>query len=153
MCIAMIILAIIIDVAVYKWRKLTSLILYFELVYTILVALVPSSENPPTMIYWYMMTIFHFIGYFTDSGTQVVVTSISITVKMLPVGYFIYDTEVTAVSVGMALMIAIIVFFTILTMTFVMLYISELHFKMKTMNIENAKLLDGMHEGVLILSK
>ena len=80
MCIAMIILAIIIDVAVYKWRKLTSLILYFELVYTILVALVPSSENPTTIVYWYMMTIFNFKGYFTDSGTQVVATTISITI-------------------------------------------------------------------------
>ena len=53
----------------------------------------------------------------------------------------------------MTLMIAIIVFLSISTISMIMLYISELHLKMKIMNIENAKLLDGMHEGVLILSK
>lgn len=40
---------------------------------------------------------------------------------------------------------------TILSMVFV--YISELHTEMHTTNRENVKLLDGMHEGLLILSK
>ena len=35
----------------------------------------------------------------------------------------------------------------------IILYISILHGKMKTQNDENIKLLDGMHEGLLILSK
>ena len=33
------------------------------------------------------------------------------------------------------------------------IYISRLHTKLTTTNKENEKLLDGMHEGVLILSK
>ena len=32
-------------------------------------------------------------------------------------------------------------------------YISHLHKKLATTNVENVKLLDGMHEGLLILSK
>ena len=35
----------------------------------------------------------------------------------------------------------------------ILLYISQLHRKMKTQNDENVKLLDGMHEGLIILSK
>ena len=35
----------------------------------------------------------------------------------------------------------------------ILIYISSLHLKMYTLNIENMKLLDGMHEGLLILSK
>ena len=35
----------------------------------------------------------------------------------------------------------------------VAIYISKLHNTLKTTNMENAKLLDGMHEGLLILSK
>ena len=35
----------------------------------------------------------------------------------------------------------------------VLLYIFNLHKKMKTQNDQNVKLLDGMHEGLLILSK
>ena len=33
------------------------------------------------------------------------------------------------------------------------IYVSKLHNTVKTTNMENAKLLDGMHEGILILSK
>ena len=33
------------------------------------------------------------------------------------------------------------------------IYISNLHTKLTTTNVENVKLLDGMHEGLLILSK
>ena len=33
------------------------------------------------------------------------------------------------------------------------LYISELHNRMNILNESNIKLLDGMHEGLLILSK
>ena len=35
----------------------------------------------------------------------------------------------------------------------VFLHIAKLRNSFKTMNLENAKMLDGMHEGVLILSK
>ena len=89
LCIAMIILAIILDVAVYKWRKLTTLIFYFEMVYTLLVALIPST--PAAINNWYMMYMFLFIGYFTGSGTQVVVATITIAIDLLPLRYFIYD--------------------------------------------------------------
>ena len=55
--------------------------------------------------------------------------------------------------VSFTLMIVLIYFIvtTILSMVFV--YISELHTEMHTTNRENVKLLDGMHEGLLILSK
>ena len=39
----------------------------------------------------------------------------------------------------------------ILSMMF--LYISSLHSRMRSFNVENTKLLDAMHEGLLILSK
>lgn len=55
--------------------------------------------------------------------------------------------------ISFTLMIVLIYFIvtTILSMVFV--YISELHTEMHTTNRENVKLLDGMHEGLLILSK
>ena len=66
MGITFIILAIMLDVAIYKWRNLTSFILYFELTYTLLVITIPSTENPTTMIYQFMMNIFLFLLFFTD---------------------------------------------------------------------------------------
>ena len=59
----------------------------------------------------------------------------------------------TAIAAGITLMYSIFVFLMCSLITMVVLYISELQYKMNTMNIENAKLLDGMHEGLLILTK
>ena len=38
-------------------------------------------------------------------------------------------------------------------LSMILLYISSLHSRMKSSNVENTKLLDAMHEGLLILSK
>jgi hypothetical protein len=38
-------------------------------------------------------------------------------------------------------------------LSMISLYISQLHQRMKTLNTANIKLLNGMHEGLLILSK
>ena len=49
------------------------------------------------------------------------------------------------------LSIAMLLFTSMLAI--IILYISELHVRMKTYNMANIKLLDGMHEGLLIMSK
>ena len=65
----------------------------------------------------------------------------------------IYMEEITVAST----MIKVLYVFGIFTITsglsMTLLYISQLHNTMKTVNIENVKLLDGMHEGLLILLK
>ena len=43
--------------------------------------------------------------------------------------------------------------FTISAAGIILLYIFQLHKKMKTQNDQNVKLLNGMHEGLIILSK
>ena len=56
-----------------------------------------------------------------------------------------------AIILKIALMIG--VFFVNSLLAILILYISSLHARMKVCNTENIKLLDGMHEGLLILSK
>ena len=43
MGISTIIVAIMLDIAIYKWRKLTHLILYFELLYNLTVMTIPAD--------------------------------------------------------------------------------------------------------------
>ena len=65
----------------------------------------------------------------------------------------VYMEEITVVEVAMKVMYVFFVFVQTSLITIALLYISELHHKMKTFNVENVKLLDGMHEGLLILLK
>ena len=70
---------------------------------------------------------------------------------MFPLMAVIYKQEITVAVVATKLMYVVFVFALTSLISMVLLYISELHHKMKTSNVENVKLLDGMHEGLLIL--
>lgn len=45
------------------------------------------------------------------------------------------------------------IFVVMASLSIMLLYISQMHSRMKSSNIENSKLLNGMHEGLLIVSK
>ena len=72
---------------------------------------------------------------------------------MLLPDYLIYMKAVTAINVLLKIALALGQFLTMTMVAMIPLYISTLHLKMKRLNAENINLLDGMHEGLLILSK
>ena len=51
------------------------------------------------------------------------------------------------------ILIAIVLFLVTSFLPIIVLYISRLHKMLSSQNQQNAKLLDGMHEGLIILSK
>ena len=67
--------------------------------------------------------------------------------------YLIYMNAVTAIDVLFKLAITLGQFVALTLIAMIPIYISTLHLKMKRLNEENINLLDGMHEGLLILSK
>ena len=72
---------------------------------------------------------------------------------MLLPDYLIYMNAVTAIDVLFKLAITLGQFVALTLIAMIPIYISTLHLKMKRLNEENINLLDGMHEGLLILSK
>ena len=65
----------------------------------------------------------------------------------------LYYQETTIVRVGVVSYIMLFFMINLFLTAFGIVYILELQSKILTTNNENIKLLDGMHEGVLILSK
>ena len=55
--------------------------------------------------------------------------------------------------VGIKLLYAFIIFVIAVLFAIGIIYISDLNMRLKTVNSQNVKMLDGMHEGILILSK
>ena len=66
---------------------------------------------------------------------------------------FIYMQEISATFVGEIIMCVLLIFMFTTVFAMIILYISTLHVRIKAFNVENIKLLDGMHESLLILSK
>ena len=61
--------------------------------------------------------------------------------------------DVTFLMYATYFLIAIGFFLLICFLAMGLIYVSKLHLKLKGYNVENIKLLDGMHEGLLILQK
>ena len=66
---------------------------------------------------------------------------------------FIYQEKVTVTWFFVKLVFIILIFCASTLLSIFIVYISQFHTRMKTVNLSNVKMLDGMHEGLLILSK
>lgn len=88
-------------------------------------------DNPAAIIFQPILLLFHFL--FTS-----------------PVVYF---APLTIVRLFNFIWIIILMQFVLLVSAFGVSYISQLQAKISSTNSENCKLLDGMHEGVLIISQ
>ena len=72
---------------------------------------------------------------------------------MLLPDYLIYEKAVTANGIFIIIALTLGQFVILSLVAMIPLYISTLHQKLKRLNAENINLLDGMHEGLLILTK
>lgn len=66
---------------------------------------------------------------------------------------FIYMNELTFGFVFMNLALIVVLFFAYCVLAMVLVYIFRLHSQLDESNDENVKLLNGMHEGVLIFNR
>ena len=66
-----IILALILDLACYKYRRLTNFILYFEGAYGLLITLIPSAYWLELPIIWIGINyLIMFLCFYCDKGAQ-----------------------------------------------------------------------------------
>ena len=67
--------------------------------------------------------------------------------------YFIYEQQITLALTILKVISTCITFFTNSLFLALFQYINKMHLRMESQHIENTKMLDGMHEGLLIISK
>ena len=94
----------------------------------------------------------NLLVFFTGCHIQLIFHMVLVILTIMVFIPILYNK--TAISVLLSHLIyslVYVVFCTLLSAT--LIYISKLHNKLDTVNVENVKLLDGMHEGLLIISK
>ena len=141
------------DILCYKYRKLAHLIFYLETLLFVSELGLPLKhviEVPVYMRAFFGVTV--VLVLFTGSHIQLIFHMVLMVLSMLVLIPIMYNMTTISVLVShLIYSLVYVIFCTLISAT--LIYISKLHNKLDTVNVENVKLLDGMHEGLLIISK
>lgn len=151
--IVLLLCSVFLDILSFKWRKLADFIIYFNCLTSLVTLVFPSAENQVTEYYLAMVSLLAFICFYTDSRAQVFAIVIFQILAAFVVKHYIYKQELTGQVCIMKAFLVAGIFFVNSILAMLIQYISQLHASMKLTNQENSKLLNGMHEGLLIVTR
>ena len=145
--------SVIMDIICYKYRKLARSFLYIEMSSSVTLMFLALEQNfKVPQFSWLMQDVNIYLIFFCGHRSDLIFSTIIVCVKNLVLNAWLYYRSSISFIIQMSVIsLTYIVFCSCLSM--VAIYISKLHIKMRNKNAENVKLLDGMHEGLLILSK
>ena len=115
--------------------------------------MIPSYFINVSVYYIASIHFLVFVMYYTDSGAQLIAISVRQLVMVFFYESYLYMVKLTVPIILLKLALVFGVFVLNSLLAIIVIYISSMHTRMKIFNLENIKLLDGMHEGLLILSK
>ena len=75
LCMGMLLAAPILSAAMFKWRSLVNICLFYEISFQFLITLIPSEENNYTDIYAVLIYFVIFCCWYTDRGSQILFTT------------------------------------------------------------------------------
>lgn len=135
-----------------KWRKLANLILYYECFTRILVTFIPNfgSYKYTDTEYVTLFTVI-FIFVYCDEGKQIITITLTLAWHLY-FGLLVAYVKPFTVGIFVFYLAYIFAFITLVTLVgMIITHISTVNEKLHFTNQENVKLLNGMHEGLLIL--
>lgn len=143
------VIAFIITPICYKWRSMSKLILYVECIFTTVVILNISKDVNIWIIFFTFC--FFYPAFYCDSGAQIIFGLGTLTLNLFGIIPIVYVLPMDSLSFFTSLSLLIGFFAMSTSFGMLIIYISEMHSRLQVSNEENIKLLDGMHEGLLIL--
>ena len=130
---SIVIVSLIIDIAICKWRKLVHVCLYLEMLYltcTLTFGTFPL-QNEAQNIVGAVMNLLMFVAFYCHSTGQIFFTCFNQGVFSFIVLPIIFLDKPTAVSVLIKLMSILILFMIITLLAMILSYISKLHNRMQ----------------------
>ena len=128
--------------------------LYLDCIFVTFMTLIPSlSYNSVDSMSLNIVFLLIMLCYYTDHIGQVIFISVMHCILRFIVSTHVYNAALTVESVfkDLIYIISLLVFNLIFATLFA--YLASLQERMRSTILQNAKLLNGMHEGLLILSK
>ena len=121
-----------------------------------MISIIPSQEIAsliwtPWTINSYMFA--GFIFYYTGKSAQIFFINLFLFITLVVKLGWVHDLPLSMLSYMTYALFAIGFFAMEFMLAMLLFYIAELTKKLQVANFSNIRLLDGMHEGVLIISK
>ena len=129
-------------------------IIYFEGIFMILTTTVPNAGMTQIdSIYLNSMFLMVFFIYYCDQGLQILYLALVYGVVVFVMEPIFYKGSLMNESILSKSVYQLVLWMLMSVIGVIYLYVTKLHMQMKDTVAENMKLLDGMHEGLLILHK
>ena len=94
-----------------------------------------------------------FFALYTGERTQIMITTLASIANKVIVETLLFKEEITASYIFARLMTTFFLLVFLMALAMMIKYMEILQMRLQELNIGNTKLLDGMHEGLLILSQ
>ena len=148
------VVAFILSIFCYTWRSIGNWFLYIECLTRVMTSLIPNSLTMSEQSFSYTLKyVSIIICFYTDSSNQIIVITLTLAFQLFFVQHFCYLKPFTFVAFFSSLSQIIIFFVCFSFAGMILLYINYIHEKLDFANEEHIKLLNGMHEGVLIVNE
>lgn len=147
-------LSIVLCLLCFKWRHLANLILYLECLIRIFALFIPVNqmESKTSLQHGQEFGLLFFI-YYCDKRAHIFALIATLTVVVFLPQSVVYMSALTWGEAVVNVLTIIVVFTGMIMSGMVLIYISRLHCQLEVCNEENVKLLNGMHEGLLIFNE
>lgn len=147
--VAVVVIAFILLPICYKWRIMAKSLLYIECIFATVVIFIISK----TVSIWIIFFTFCFFypAFYCDSGAQLIFGLITLGINILGIIPVVYSLPMNFLHFLTSLSMLMGFFAFSASFGMLIVYISEMHSRLHVTNEENIKLLDGMHEGLLIM--
>ena len=151
---ALMVLSVPLIILVYKKRNYADYILYYEAFRTLCEAMfVMDGWNTETYMQISLMFFLSYLVLCTGPIGQVFCLTVVFALLSLVIHPFIFNNQLTVAKTFVSIAFILALHLTNSLAATLFLYIAELHGKLHQLILENIRLLNGMHEGLLILSK
>ena len=150
-----ILFGVFLNILIYKCRSLVHWLYLYEIIFIAIYLSVPSSKNTYSVYNSLTTNLVLFVMLYTDKRSQIWLGTLFIVINLFYTDRFILGKQDFSSFTGSTtlLMISFLNFAFSCLFAITMNYIEDLHRTLKKYIEQSAKLLDGMHEGMVIISK
>ena len=147
-----VIVGAILNALCFKWRWMANMLIYHDCLLRIVISFKLNHVSySQSNIQYAMFFGINFVCLYCDEGRQIIAMVATLAWHLFITNYVGYSRELTTISFVVSVAY-VIVFLLCLTLAgMVIIHFSSLHRELLFTNEENVKLLNGMHEGVLII--
>ena len=151
--VTMAILGLILDLVICRYNMLAKWLIYFELITAALNSFLPFESGNLTWLIPSATALLLHVGYSCEQGSNTIAITVSYTFITMIIHPILYNQENTVNAIVSRIALCFTVFMTSAIFGMAVTYIVRIQGRMSNLIIENLKLLNRMHEGLIVISE